>query len=890
VADALWALGNDRRNHAKGPGARAAVLLADAVTPETVANMTPHDLAIAGFALARIASSSSTTEENEEDDDDADGMEKDDGDAGGRKDHLLAIVAAGDRIMAQAAKFCREDDREDLTAPQLCYLLWASAKLCKVSQGIEDALDSAPATLSGSTSISDVVALAKALKPSLDTLHAQNVGLVAWAIAVILAETATNQGSQAAFSMSSFDNKLLAKFAKAVLRRAAELSPSDLGWQSVAHVDSLRRGWMAHQALHGGKTRTLKELHKVLVERAATAADALTAVTCARARAVEDAVTASKDLADWCAGSHPLLSSESVAGTSHSNDAHSDNDRKKSRKKLKKSHEKDSSASESTLTVSAIAQEQKKQLLLVGLSAELARKLVSTHSSPESVHVSRWLRFAESSSSADQAQDCIASACPPLPYARELGDGNSSSTQAPEIAVEKRKKRSSSSSCVGDNKNSASGDTEADTQEGGLFDGAVVRLPLAKAACDMALHMCAARLKPGAPLWGVALVDESCAGRLPTLQQQVEQTNPQPEEQEEQEQSHKRKTSVDPGALSLWESTGSSPHESSSKSSSNEVSQGELPAVAIWRVTRSTASASRSSASTTGSSSRSSSSSLQGSCDGLLSVWAKDSVLNLPSWTEPPTTKTSMPAASLPSPLPPPLAWRTYPGLFARGGLDVMTAALLNALPPPPAKDDSNSKRPRLLDFACGSGTIGAALLRASPSAEVHFLDADAVALEASKVNVPPGDAKKQRVFHHLSDGFANLDDRDNSLGSSEKSGKNIDNGDIAPSPKRVKKNDKSMGSASSKRGDTPAPTRKPLRFDWIVSNPPVHCGLTDDFQVVRSLAAGAPERLRPGGSLWIVAQSYVPVGALLEAVPAFGSVDLFFTDGRFAVWKASVP
>lgn len=76
------------------------------------------------------------------------------------------------------------------------------------------------------------------------------------------------------------------------------------------------------------------------------------------------------------------------------------------------------------------------------------------------------------------------------------------------------------------------------------------------------------------------------------------------------------------------------------------------------------------------------------------------------------------------------LQWTTYPGLFAGGGLDVMTAALLEVLPSP-------SARARVCDFACGSGTIAAYLLSREPSLRVDALDADAVALAAARVNVP---------------------------------------------------------------------------------------------------------------------------------------------------------
>ena len=85
--------------------------------------------------------------------------------------------------------------------------------------------------------------------------------------------------------------------------------------------------------------------------------------------------------------------------------------------------------------------------------------------------------------------------------------------------------------------------------------------------------------------------------------------------------------------------------------------------------------------------------------------------------------------------------WLTWPGLFAGGGVDVMTSALLDALPRPP-------NGARILDACCGSGTIAAALLassaRAGGKVKVHCLDADAIALEAIKVNVP----KAKRLLH----------------------------------------------------------------------------------------------------------------------------------------------
>merc|ERR1712194_633144 len=161
--------------------------------------------------------------------------------------------------------------------------------------------------------------------------------------------------------------------------------------------------------------------------------------------------------------------------------------------------------------------------------------------------------------------------------------------------------------------------------------------------------------------------------------------------------------------------------------------------------------------------------------------------------------------------------WIVFPGLFAGGGMDVMTTALLEALPPPPA-------RARVLDFCCGSGTIGAVLRLRTPDISLHLLDADAVALEAARRNVP--EAKK----FHLSDAWSSVPE------------------------------------------DT--------TYDWIVSNPPVHVGLVPDFGVLMALLSKGPKRLRPGGAMYLVTQTYVPVGPLRR------NAESIWSDGRFTVWK----
>ena len=181
------------------------------------------------------------------------------------------------------------------------------------------------------------------------------------------------------------------------------------------------------------------------------------------------------------------------------------------------------------------------------------------------------------------------------------------------------------------------------------------------------------------------------------------------------------------------------------------------------------------------------------------------------------------------------LPWCTYPGLFAGGGLDVMTMALLQTLPKPPAGA-------RVLDACCGSGAIAAALRHApgGGALRVHMLDADAVAMHAAKLNVPGA----ARHWH----------------------------GAVWPQTSRA-------FSAG-----------KPMRYHWIVSNPPVHRGQPDDFRVVAELIRGSRKRLKRYGVLWLVAQEHVPMGRLLALHGRFASVEASSVppDGRFVVWRAS--
>ena len=74
--------------------------------------------------------------------------------------------------------------------------------------------------------------------------------------------------------------------------------------------------------------------------------------------------------------------------------------------------------------------------------------------------------------------------------------------------------------------------------------------------------------------------------------------------------------------------------------------------------------------------------------------------------------------------------WVSYPGVFARGGLDEGTALLIGQLP-------KLGPKARVLDFAGGTGVIAAAALQTYAAAAVDLVEIDALALMAAEENVP---------------------------------------------------------------------------------------------------------------------------------------------------------
>jgi 16S rRNA (guanine1207-N2)-methyltransferase len=167
--------------------------------------------------------------------------------------------------------------------------------------------------------------------------------------------------------------------------------------------------------------------------------------------------------------------------------------------------------------------------------------------------------------------------------------------------------------------------------------------------------------------------------------------------------------------------------------------------------------------------------------------------------------------------------WLSYPGLFAGGALDAGTALFLDHLP-------TVAPGSAVLDYGCGTGVLGAAILARTPTARVTLLDNDTLALAAAGHNTGATDMV---------------------LGVS-----------LKPCAART--------------------------FDLIVSNPPIHVGVKEDHTALNALMADAPRRLNKGGLLQMVVQRRVMLQRPLAE--HFEQVEAVAEDARFRIWRASRP
>lgn len=162
-------------------------------------------------------------------------------------------------------------------------------------------------------------------------------------------------------------------------------------------------------------------------------------------------------------------------------------------------------------------------------------------------------------------------------------------------------------------------------------------------------------------------------------------------------------------------------------------------------------------------------------------------------------------------------------GVFAAGNLDPATELLIERLAVP-----ANA---RVLDLGCGAGMIGMAVKHSQPSADITLVDSNVVAVALAQRNL---------AYNRLS-GRVLASDGTATIGGEQ--------------------------------------------FDLVVSNPPFHVGRTRTDALARRFISEAAAVLRPGGSVWVVANRFLSYEAHMEAV--FGNVVEAAGNSRYKVLMA---
>lgn len=167
------------------------------------------------------------------------------------------------------------------------------------------------------------------------------------------------------------------------------------------------------------------------------------------------------------------------------------------------------------------------------------------------------------------------------------------------------------------------------------------------------------------------------------------------------------------------------------------------------------------------------------------------------------------------------LALCTQPGVFSWDRLDPGSALLLSRLPALKGKG---------ADLGCGLGLLGRAVLSSDAVTQITLIDLDRRAVEMARRNV--SDPRARIVW-----------------------------------------------------GDLRAAGSLPAGLDFAVSNPPFHDGGGEDQALGKAFIQRAAEALRPGGSLWLVANAHLPYEATLREL--FRSVAAVAQEGGYKVFEA---
>jgi 16S rRNA (guanine1207-N2)-methyltransferase len=165
---------------------------------------------------------------------------------------------------------------------------------------------------------------------------------------------------------------------------------------------------------------------------------------------------------------------------------------------------------------------------------------------------------------------------------------------------------------------------------------------------------------------------------------------------------------------------------------------------------------------------------------------------------------------------------KSLPGVFSHGALDPGSQLLLDTLP---------SLEGEILDFGCGAGVIGTVLAASSADVSISMCDVSAFAIASSQATL----AANGIVGHVFpSDIYSDIK----------------------------------------------------TRYNHIVSNPPFHAGLDTSYHAAETLLTKAPDHLAPGGTLSIVANSFLKYPPLIEQ--AFGHCRTLAKNNKFAIYQAT--
>ena len=167
------------------------------------------------------------------------------------------------------------------------------------------------------------------------------------------------------------------------------------------------------------------------------------------------------------------------------------------------------------------------------------------------------------------------------------------------------------------------------------------------------------------------------------------------------------------------------------------------------------------------------------------------------------------------------LALCTQPGIFSWDRLDPGTALLLANLP---------ALKGQGADLGCGLGILARAVLASDAVTAMTLVEIDRRAVEMARRNV--ADPRATILW-----------------------------------------------------ADIRTPGLVPGKLDFVVMNPPFHEGGAEDQALGRAFVARAAEVLRPGGTLWLVANAHLPYEATLQA--AFRSVAVTAQANGYRVYEA---